>query len=118
VVRRDGLAQFQRDARHHSNFRVRGHHWRHCAVAAAGSLRCDGARASQLRLSANDKPRPQVGGQHRQVDQVDKERADDRHDDKACGGGPWRRVNACMLATTVAVAPIAKPQKAPEMIAL
>ena len=33
------------------------------------------------RLSANDKPRPQVEGQHRQVNQVDKECADDRHDD-------------------------------------
>ena len=37
---------------------------------------------------------------------------------KACGAGPWRRVSACMLAIAVAVAPIAKPQKAPEIIAL
>ena len=74
--------------------------------------------ASQLRLSANDKPRPQIEGQHRQVDQVDKERADDRHDDKGLGDGPWRRVNACVLAIAVAVAPIAKPQKALEMVAL
>jgi hypothetical protein len=60
---------------------------------------------SQFCLSANDKPRQ---GQHRQVDQVDKERADDRHDDKGSGNGPWRRVNACMLAIAVAVAAIAK----------
>ena len=37
---------------------------------------------------------------------------------KAWGDGPWRRVKACMLAIAVAVAPIAKPQKAPEMIVL
>src|SRR5271168_2005678 len=42
-------------------------------------------RAATSALSANDEPRPQIEGQHRQVDQVDKERADDRHDDKGLG---------------------------------
>ncbi len=34
-----------------------------------------------------------------------------------CGAGPCRRLSACMLAIAVAVAPMAKPQNAADMIA-
>jgi hypothetical protein len=40
---------------------------------------------------------------HRKVDQIDKERATIGTMTKAWGDGPWRRVNACMLAIAVAV---------------
>jgi hypothetical protein len=56
---------------------------------------------------------------HCQVDQVDKGRADDRHDNKGWGDAWWGQVNACILAIAVAVAPPSQsPQKASEMTAL
>jgi hypothetical protein len=56
--------------------------------------------------------------QHRGVQDVDEERADDRHDQERLRRRAVASGDGCMLAIAVAVAPIAKPQNAADITAL